>query len=82
MALFKVLRGDRANLDNWEKVPFHDGYAYFCSDTGEFFIDCENSLGEQIRKQLMGGAQAQIIEWELCDELKGEPLVLNSENFD
>lgn len=83
MALFKVLRGDRANLDNWEKVPFHDGYAYFCSDTGEFFIDCENSSGKRTRKQLIGGGiQAQIIEWGLYDEIKGEPLELNSENFD
>lgn len=61
MALFKVLRGDRANLDAY---GFHDGYAYFCSDTGEFFIDCVNSFGEETRKQLKGGAQAQIIEWD------------------
>jgi hypothetical protein len=47
MALFKILRGDRVNLDNY---AFHDGYAYFCSDTGEFFIDCTTSLGEEIRK--------------------------------
>lgn len=67
MALFKVLRGDRANLDNY---AFHDGYAYFCSDTGEFFIDCINSLGEEVRKKV-GGA-VQIIEWDNTSIKEGE----------
>lgn len=65
MALFKVLRGDRVNLDNY---AFHDGYAYFCSDTGEFFIDCTTSLGEEVRKQINGSPQVQICEWVDGDE--------------
>ncbi|MCM1324349.1 MAG: hypothetical protein NC218_09310 [Acetobacter sp.] len=39
MALFKLFRGDRALLDS--SVPLKDGYAYFCMDTGEFFIDAD-----------------------------------------
>ena len=35
MALFKINRGNSSNLPG-EK---HDGWAYFCTDTGEFFID-------------------------------------------
>ena len=63
MALFKVLRGDRVNLD---KYDFHDGYAYFCSDTGEFFIDCITSQGEEKRKRIGGGAL--VVQWEVGDE--------------
>lgn len=36
MALFKILRGDSANLEN---VPLTDGYAYFTPDNGRFYID-------------------------------------------
>lgn len=39
MALFKLFRGDRAVLNS--SVPLKDGYAYFCIDTGEFFIDAD-----------------------------------------
>ena len=38
MALFKVLRGNMADLAN---QPLHDGYAYFTPDEGRFFIDVE-----------------------------------------
>lgn len=37
MALFKVYRGNRDALPETK----HDGYAYFCADTGEFFIDVD-----------------------------------------
>lgn len=36
MALFKVFRGQRNDLDNVTKV---DGHAYFCTDDGSFWID-------------------------------------------
>ena len=36
MALFKPLRGAEENLDT---QPLHDGYAYFTSDTHNFYID-------------------------------------------
>ena len=68
MALFKVLRGNRQNLPSER----HDGWAYFCSDTGEFFIDYDTNTkdenGKAIieRKRIAGGAQ--IVEWESGDE--------------
>ena len=36
MALFKVFRGQRNDLDSVTKV---DGHAYFCTDDGSFWID-------------------------------------------
>ena len=41
MALFKILRGDSTNLPK----PEHDGWAYFTTDTHEFFIDYEDRSG-------------------------------------
>lgn len=38
MALFKVLRGDETNLP----ASMNDGWAYFCTDTGNFYIDWDN----------------------------------------
>ena len=40
MALFKILRGLSSELN---AVPFHDGYCYFTTDTGMFYIDYENN---------------------------------------
>lgn len=48
MALFKILRGNSANLSN---AQFHDGYAYFTHDDGGFYIDSEVG-GEQKRTQI------------------------------
>lgn len=48
MALFKTYRGNRANLPSTKK----DGNAYFCIDTGEFFIDYTDASGNLQRKQL------------------------------
>lgn len=36
MALFKILKGQSANLGNQD---LHEGWAYFTEDTGEFYID-------------------------------------------
>lgn len=36
MALFKILRGQSADLKN---VQIHDGFAYFTPDDGGFYID-------------------------------------------
>ena len=41
MALFKVNRGDSTNLPT-AKI---DGWAYFTTDTGEFFIDYKDDSG-------------------------------------
>lgn len=47
MALFKVYRGDSSLLPGGKNptdpAKLHDGYAYFCADTGEFFIDVDLS---------------------------------------
>ena len=48
MALFKILRGNAANLPTTKK----DGYAYFCTDTHDFYIDYTNASGELTRGQL------------------------------
>lgn len=39
MSLFKVYRGNKQALP----TTMHDGYAYFCADSGEFFIDVDLS---------------------------------------
>lgn len=36
MALFQILNGDETALTN---IPFHEGYAYFCKNSGAFYID-------------------------------------------
>lgn len=38
MALFKILRGNSADLTT---VPLNDGYAYFTPDNGRFYIDVD-----------------------------------------
>lgn len=38
MALFKIFRGPEEGL-TLEKVPFHEGYAYFTEDLGNLYID-------------------------------------------
>ena len=67
MALFKILRGNRADLDNQE---FHDGYAYFTPDTGEFFIDYKDANGEEHRKQISDTTKTsiQLKDWTVPDE--------------
>lgn len=49
MALFKVFRGQRNDLDTVTKV---DGHAYFCTDDGSFWIDYKDGDGEIQRKEL------------------------------
>lgn len=48
MALFKILRGNAANLPTTKK----DGYAYFCTDTHDFYIDYTKADGSLDRAQL------------------------------
>lgn len=48
MALFKISRGNSATLPS----TMTDGWAYFCTDTGEFFIDYADSNGTLHRKQI------------------------------
>lgn len=48
MALFKINRGNESNLP----VELKDGWAYFCTDNGNFHIDYINSDGELQRRQI------------------------------
>lgn len=51
MALFKVNRGPKANLPSTKT----DGYAYFCTDDGSFWIDYKDGNGILQRKQIDAG---------------------------
>lgn len=62
MALFKVFRGQRNDLDSVTKV---DGHAYFCTDDGSFWIDYLDGT-EIKRKQVNESELASLneqIEW-------------------
>lgn len=54
MALFKVKRGNRAELPQTKT----DGYAYFCTDDGSFWIDYADANGTLHRKQIDAGSVA------------------------
>lgn len=45
MALFKACRGKKENLP----TELTDGYAYFCTDSGGFYIDCPDTSGALTR---------------------------------
>ena len=38
MALFKILQGESSRIST-DITPFHEGYAYFTTDDGGFYID-------------------------------------------
>lgn len=46
MALFKIYRGEEELLS---QVPMHEGYAYFCEDSGKLFVDISNDAGGRIQ---------------------------------
>ena len=48
MSLFKVNRGNEANLP----AKLTDGWAYFCTDTGSFLIDHYDSTNTLIRSKI------------------------------
>lgn len=48
MALFKVCRGNETDLPSAK----NDGWAYFCTDTGNFYIDHIDSSGALVRTQI------------------------------
>lgn len=56
MALFKSLRGKRENLPSTKT----DGYAYFCTDDGTFWIDYTNDSGVVQRKQINADEAAKL----------------------
>lgn len=57
MALFKVSRGNSTSLPH----QMTDGCAYFCKDTGEFFIDYKDSNGVLCRKPIVDSTKSQVI---------------------
>jgi hypothetical protein len=46
MALFKIYRGEEKLLT---QIPMHEGYAYFCENTGNLFIDISNTAGGRVQ---------------------------------
>lgn len=57
MALFKILRGNSSSLFNADgsisnDPKWTDGYAYYCKDTHDFYIDHLDSSGKQVRSKL------------------------------
>lgn len=48
MSLFKVNRGNEANLP----TTLTDGWAYFCTDTGSFLIDHYDSTNTLVRSKI------------------------------
>lgn len=65
MALFKVFRGKRTDLDQVDKT---DGHAYFCTDDGSFWIDYTDEEGQLKRKQVNE------------EDLKSKSSIINLEN--
>lgn len=50
MSLFKILKGDSSRI-SLEETPFHDGWCYYTSDDGGFYIDSEDN-GVQKRTRI------------------------------
>lgn len=50
MSLFKVCRGQESNLPS----TLTNGYAYFCTDTSNFYIDHLNASDTLVRSKISG----------------------------
>lgn len=55
MALFQIYRGSESTLD---QVPLHEGYAYFCVDTGRLWIDIANNGSLEENRLSVEGSSA------------------------
>ena len=51
MSLFKILRGNSSRIST-DVTPFHDGWCYYTSDDGGFYIDSEEEDGSQKRTRI------------------------------
>lgn len=38
MSLFRILKGESARIST-DKTPFHEGWFYYCTDNGQFYMD-------------------------------------------
>lgn len=56
MTLFKILRGNESDLP----MEVSDGTAYFCTDSGNLYIDYSDSAGGISRKQVNAGCADKI----------------------
>lgn len=56
MALFKVCRGNESNLPTAK----NDGWAYFCTNTGNFYIDWADSSNNLVRVQINAGCAERV----------------------
>ena len=63
MARFKMLRGKKVDLP----TILTDGYTYFCTDTGEIFIDFLDEQGEVARKQVSAETEELKLKLKLKD---------------
>lgn len=77
MALFKPFRGNSASLAAVEK---HDGYAYFCTDTGEFFIDYADTDGELHRKQINADEANKLVGYNIATILNSSDIEIPTSN--
>lgn len=62
MALFKPLLGKRENLP----TTLTNGYAYFCTDDGSFWIDYTDSNGVIKRKQINAQEAEKLIDYNIA----------------
>lgn len=77
MALFKILKGQSQNLPSER----HEGYAYFVTDTGEFYVDINNSDRIQLSAEKLSrtrSGETEVIE--IDDLLLMENHIQNKEN--
>lgn len=56
LALFKVFRGTSDRLP----IKMTDGYAYFTTDDGKFYIDFKDADGTLKRKPISSGAESSV----------------------
>jgi len=79
VALFKQCRGSEKNLP----TTLTDGYAYFCTDTGNFYIDHKNASGALVRSKI-SAHYADKLRYESDDvEIVIEPsVILTDDNYE
>lgn len=84
MALFKIYRGDKSALPGGADglTPtnkLHDGYAYFCVDTGELFIDVDLVGDGTGLKRVQVNALAAKYLYDGTTKIEIDDIVLNNE---
>lgn len=73
MSLFKIFKGKAANLPS----DMHDGYAYFTTDDGKFYIDAE--VDGALKRTLVNPTEvrsATTADWQIQTSLVSEKNVI------